>query len=295
MTVVAIRSRTRRQRRHSTAIAAGRARLELVRDEIKELGRVGQPVIASERAAVVAALMENRRKLAHTAVDGPVPALAPMELDRWVLWRPNQQERITEVRVGAVRESAEGDSLGVPCVVPLVVGRAIVIVNQTDRQRETARALWLSTVTRIAALSAGRSELVLVDPTGTSADHRLFTRVVRGVDVPTQLEQLVAQPPSPGGRFLVVAGVPTGLGPRETALLLAVLRSGAGGTTLVMHLDLDYYRMAIGEPDLGDDRYRWLIDVSTAEVDAGSTWPVIWDSAPPAPLQDLVVDRLAAR
>ena len=174
--MVAIRPRTRKRRRHERAAAAARVRLDHVRDEIRELGRVGQPVLARERDAVVTALMENRRALGHTAARGSVPVLAPMEIDHWVLWHPSADEVLTELRVGTLREGVDGESLGAPCVVPFRPGRSIVIVSRTDRQREQARDLWQSLVTRVAAITAGRSELVLLDPAGGSftAGERLF-------------------------------------------------------------------------------------------------------------------------
>ena len=250
-------------------------------------------MIAREREEVVAALMDNRRQLLQTTADGPVPALAPLDLDRWVLWRPSKVEAMSEVRVGALRDGAEGEALGVPCVVPLVPGRALVIVNQTERQRALARDLWLAVITRIAALTAGQFELILIDPTRSIADPRLFNRVVGGVDVPAELDRLATADAPPRGRFVAVADVPSGLGPREAALLLAMVREGAAGSTVVMHLDLEQYRAAIGEPDLGTDAYRWLIDVGVTDVaEAGPDATVLWDGAPSAALVDLIVERV---
>jgi hypothetical protein len=293
--MVAIRLRTRRQRRHSRAITAARTRLTDIRGEIKELGRAGQPVISKERDEVLAALIDNSRHLAQPTNAGSVPALAPLDLDRWVLWRPAPDDAVGEVRVGTLREGAEGESLGVPCVVPVEPGRALLIVNQTDRQRDAAHGLWLALVTRIAALAAGRSDLVLLDPTRSSADARLFTRVIGGVDVPAGLESLTAATAPSNGRFIAAANVPVGFGPRESALLLAMVRTGAGGSTIVMHIDLEQYRASIGEPDLGTDPYRWVIDVGdTTVLDAGVHASVVWDGAPSAALVDLVVERLAS-
>ena len=293
--MVAIRPRTRKQRRHRSAITAARTRLEHVRHDIRELARAGQPVIAAEREGVVAVLMENRRHLLQTTAGGPVPALAPLDLDRWVLWRPSAVEAMSEIRVGALREGAEGESLGVPCVVPLVPGRALVIVNQTERQRDVAKNLWIAVVTRIAALAAGRSELVLIDPTRSIADPRLFSNVTSGVDVPAELERLASAAAPPSGRFVFAGDVPSGLGRREAALLLAMVRGGAAGSTVVMHLDLEQYRAAIGEPDLGTDAYRWLIDVGITDVtEAGPDATVQWDGAPSPALVDLIVERVTA-
>jgi hypothetical protein len=218
-----------------------------------------------------------------------------MELDRWVLWRPDRDAALDEVRVGALREGIDGESLGVPCVVPIVPGQAIVIVNQNDRQRATARGLWLSMVTRIAALSAGRVEMVLIDPTGAAADHRLFTTVVSGVDVPRALDRLSREEPPAGGRLIALPDVPLGLGPRDAALVLAMIREGVAGATLAVHLDVELYRSEIGEPDLGVSSRRWLVDVAPPDVaDPGAGLSVIWDAAPPPALVDLVVDRLSS-
>jgi len=294
--VVALRPRTRRQRRHRNAIAAARARLDQVRDEIKDLGRAGQPVIAGEREAVVAGLMDNRRQLARLSGVGSVPATAPMEIDRWVLWRPDRDASLDEVRVGALREGIDGESLGVPCVVPIVPGQSIVIVNHNDRQRATARGLWSSMVTRVAALAAGRVELVLIDPTGAAADHRLFTTVVSGVEVPRALDRLSREVPPEGGRLIAIPDLPLGLGPRDAALVLAMIREGVAGATLVVHLDAEFYRSEIGEPDLGGaSSRRWLVDVAPPTVaDPSAGLSVIWDAAPPPALVDLIVDRLAS-
>ena len=270
-------------------------RLDQVRDEIKDLGRAGQPVIAGEREAVVAGLMDNRRQLARLSGVGSVPATAPMEIDRWVLWRPDRDASLAEVRVGALREGIDGESLGVPCVVPIVPGQSIVIVNHNDRHRATARGLWSSMVTRVAALAAGRVELVLIDPTGAAADHRLFTTVVSGVEVPRALDRLSREAPPDGGRVIAIPDVPLGLGPRHAALVLAMIREGVAGATLAVHLDADLYRSEIGEPDLGVSSRRWLVDVAPPTVaDPSAGLSVIWDAAPPPALVDLIVDRLAS-
>jgi len=268
-----------------------------VRDEIRELGTIGHPVIARERDGVVAAIVENRRRLLRANASGPAPSVAPLELDRWVLWTPNPTIESSELRVGSLREGPDGESLGVPCVVPLEPGRSIVIVSRTDRQRDAARALWQGLVTRLAALDAGRSELVLLDPTGSSfpRGHGLFTRVVTGTAIPAELDRWRADTEPSPSRWLAVCDVPAGLSQRDAALLLAMVRAGRRGATMILHLDEDAYRNAIGEPDLGDDSNRWLVDIGDAGlVDDDVTIPVIWDEAPSPALLELIADRLAS-
>ena len=294
--MVAIRPKTRKRRRHERAAAAARGRLDQVRDEIRELGRVGQPVLARERDAVVTALMENRRALGHTASRGSVPVLAPMEIDHWVLWHPNADEVPTELRVGTLREGVDGESLGAPCVVPFRPGRSIVIVSRTDRQREQARDLWQSLVTRVAAITAGRSELVLLDPAGGSftAGERLFDKVLRGGDVPVQLDRWAAETAAPGSRVIAARDVPIGYSQRDAALLLAMARTGHESSTLILHVDADQYRSSIGEPDFGADGVRWLIDIGSPELtDGGMHSAVLWDGAPQEAVLGLVADRAA--
>ena len=297
--MVAIRPRTRKERRYRKAATAARTRLDHVRADIRELGRIGQPVLAREREAVVAALMENRQLLGRTSSQGSVPALAPMDLDRWVLWKPEPGDSIGELRVGTLREGRDGETLPVPCVVPFVPGRAIVIVSRTDRQRDEALGLWQSLVTRLAALSGGRTEMVLLDPMGRGFEggHRLFSTVVTGADIPAQLERWAAEIAGPEGRVIAASDVPLGFGQRDAALLLAMVRSGRlGESTIVLHLDEDVYRSSIGEPDLGVAGDCWIIDIGEAEiVEPGLEASVIWDSSPQQPLLELIADRITTR
>ena len=174
-------------------------------------------------------------------------------------------------------------------------GKSIVIVNHNDRQRATARGLWSSMVNRVAALAAGRVERLVIDTTGAGADHRLFTTVVSGVEVPRALDSLSREAPPEGGRVIAIPDVPLGLGPRDAALVLAMIREGVAGATLAVHLDADLYRSEIGEPDLGVSSLRWLVDVAPPTVaDPSAGLSVIWDAAPPPALVDLIVDRLAS-
>lgn len=297
--MVAIRPRTRKDRRYRAAAAAARDRLDHVRADIRDLGRVGHPVLAREREVVIAALTENRRELAKTTAHGSIPALAPMDLDRWVLWRPDGDASVDEVRVGSLREGPDGEALPVPCVVPFASGRALVIVSRTDRQREDARALWRSVVARISALASGNTEVVLLDPMGTAFQgaERLFSRTIGASDIPGELTRWVAEDTSPPSRVIAACDVPAGLSQRDAALLLAWIRSGApNGSTLVLHVAEDEYRSAIGEADLGDAAHRWLIDLGDTHIpSAGSASSVVWDAAPPRLLVELIAERLAAR
>jgi hypothetical protein len=213
-----------------------------------------------------------------------------------VLWYPSADEVLTELRVGTLREGLDGESLGAPCVVPFQPGRSIVIVSRTDRQREQARDLWQSLVTRVAATTAGRSELVLLDPAGSSftAGERLFDKVLRGGDVPVELDRWAAETAAPGSRVIAARDVPIGYSQRDAALLLAMVRTGNAGSTLILHVDADQYRSSIGEPDFGADGFRWLIDIGSPDItDGGVRSAVLWDGAPQAAVLDLVADRAA--
>lgn len=293
---MAILPKARKRKRAQRTAAAARDRLDGVRAEIRELGSVGHPIIAREREGVSSALVENRRQLGR-ANAGPEPAVAPFDLDRWVLWQPDRSVPMTELRVGSLRESGEGELLGVPCVVPIQPGRSILIVSRTDRQRDAARALWQGLVTRLAALAAGREEVVLLDPAGTSfpQGHRLFTKVVTAVDIPIELDRWRRGLTDARTGWVVACDVPAGMSHRDAALLLAMVRSAALGTRMIVHVDEDAYRSAAGEPDLGDDSTRWLLETGDAglvEDDLGMT--VVWDDAPSQALIDLIADRLAA-
>jgi hypothetical protein len=140
--------------------------------------------------------------------------------------------------------------------------------------------------------------MVLLDPTGASfpAGHRLFSRVVQGPDISSELDRWRIESAEPGSRFVVACDVPSGFSHRDAALLLAMVRTAtAGSSTMVLHVDQDAYRSSIGELDIGDETCRWLIDVGDTgfgDGDVGAS--VVWDEAPGQALVDLIADRLAS-